>query len=119
MGGGKGKPGPSLTFEVIEGPSNLVGKFGWFLPSVSLDEGVLVQPFGRDYLGFFLGRFEGLDLVSRAHMVASFDFDNGDVMMTDAGSKNGTKPEGIYLHRIGDRQTVRVADTISLEFRSW
>ncbi len=114
-----GKPGPSLTFEVIEGPSSLVGKFGWFLPSVSLDEGVLVQPFGRDYLGFFLGDFEGLGLVSHFHMMASFDFDNGDVMMTDADTINGTSPKGIYLHRIGDHRTVRIADFITLEFRLW
>ncbi len=110
---------PCLTFEVMEGPSRLVGKVGFVLPSVPCDEGVLVQPFGRDYLGFFLGRFEGLDLVSRAHMVVSFDLDNGDIMITDADSKNGTNPEGIYLHRIGDRRIVRMADTLSLEFRSW
>ena len=104
-----------MRFKVKEGPSNLVGMKGHIMPDRSCTEEICVELFGRKDLARLSGSIEGLEHVSRAHLLIAFDHNRGIIIISDAGSTNGTEPQAIHLDRIGTRKVVKLAESITIE----
>ena len=104
-----------MRFKVKEGPSHLVGMKGHITPDRSCTEEICVVLFGRKDLARLASSFDGLEHVSRSHLLITFDYNRGIIIISDAGSTNGTEPQAIHLDRIGIRKVVKLAKTITIE----
>ena len=106
-----------MRFKVKEGPSNLVGMKGHIMPDRSCTEEICVELFGRKDLARLSGSIEGLEHVSRDHLLIAFDYNRCIITISDAGSTNGTEPQAFHfdIRKGGARKVVKLAKTITIE----
>ena len=64
-----------------------------------------------DLLSMF-GEFPGIGMISRTHLLMSFDTDSSQVSVSDPGSKNGTYPSSMIVDDVPKK--VRLADVITI-----
>ncbi len=101
-----------LVMRVKDGPSDLIGRTGSLVPTMATS-GVLIRPFGRIDLLRMFGEFDGLNLISRTHLMITFDSKRPQVDVRDPGSKNGTIPGDCLVGE--SSQELELAGVITLE----
>ena len=106
-----------MRFKVKEGPSHLVGMEGHIMPDGSSTGKICVEFFGRKDLAHLASSFDGLEYVSRSHLLIAFDYNRGIITISDAGSTNGTEPQAFHfdIRKGGARKVVKLAKTITIE----
>ena len=100
-----------LKVTVEEGPGYLVGNSAFLFPMMATS-GVLIRSFGRMDLLSMFGEFPGIEMISRTHLLMSFDTDSSQVSVSDPGSKNGTYPPSMIIDDVPKK--LRLADVITI-----
>ena len=100
-----------LEITVEEGPDYLIGNSAFLFPTMATS-GVLIRSFGRMDLLSMFGDFPGIEMVSRTHLLMTFDTNSEQVNVRDPGSKNGSSPLSATINDIPQR--VRIADVITI-----
>ncbi len=101
-----------LEIRVVSGPDGTIGRTGLLFPTLTTG-GVLIRPFGRLDVYSMFGGFEGIERISRTHLLLTFDSEGARVEVRDPGSMNGTLPSKCVVEK--DAQTIELAGLITLE----
>ena len=101
-----------LEIRVVSGPEEIVGRTGLLFPTLSTG-GVLIRPFGRLDIYSMFGDFEGIEAISRTHLLMTFDSEGARVEVRDPGSMNGTFPSKCVVEK--GAQKIELAGLITIE----